>query len=168
MRCSRSYSSSRCFSWSVDATSEVEDTMAKSNPQTNCSNRSRSHLSSETAEQIAVVDFCDVMHIPIVHIPNEGKRSGRYGANLKRMGMRSGFPDLFIPIGSSRAHGLFIEMKYGDGKLSNEQRKWLVALRRADYEAYVCYNSEEAIHAIQYYISRTKGDIDGNADGEQV
>lgn len=40
--------------------------------------------SSETEEQEAAVEYCDLLHIPIVHIPNEGKRSLSYAAMLRK------------------------------------------------------------------------------------
>ena len=36
------------------------------------------YASSEDAEQEAVVEYCNLLHITIVHIPNEGKRSLSY------------------------------------------------------------------------------------------
>lgn len=78
--------------------------------------------SNEDLEQEAVIEWCDIKRIPIVHIPNEGKRSAAYAARLKRMGLRPGFPDLFIPVVRGRYHGLFIEMKYGGGRLSADQK----------------------------------------------
>ena len=74
-------------------------------------NQANAPKSSEAAEQEAVVEYCDVRHIPIVHIPNEGKRSVSYAAQLKRAGMRKGFPDLFVPLAREGFHGLFVEMK---------------------------------------------------------
>ena len=46
------------------------------------------YASSEDAEQEAVVEYCDLLHIPIVHIPNEGKRSLSYAAILKKRSNR--------------------------------------------------------------------------------
>ena len=112
--------------------------------------------SSESAEQIAVIDFCDLMKIPVVHIPNESKRSAIYGAMLKRMGLRSGFPDLFIPLARGIYHGLFIEMKYGKNKPTKEQEKWLVLLSAEGYACAVCYGADEAINIIKTYNRRSK------------
>lgn len=111
-------------------------------------------LSSETGEQEAVIQYCDLMHIPIVHIPNEGKRSASYGAKLKRAGLRRGFPDLFIPLARNGYHGLFIEMKYGKGKTSPEQKEWLECLSDNEYKAVVCYGAQEAIQEINNYTAK--------------
>lgn len=112
------------------------------------------YASSEDAEQEAVVEYCDLLHIPIVHIPNEGKRSLSYAARMKRMGLRSGFPDLFVPLARGKYHGLFIEMKYGKNKTTKEQKEWLERLSAEGYACAVCYNAAEAIKTIESYNRR--------------
>lgn len=53
------------------------------------------------------------------HVPNEGLRSPRTGAFLKRLGMLPGVSD-FIVIVKGKAH--FLEMKTAKGRQSAEQR----------------------------------------------
>ena len=119
-------------------------------------NEKTRHLSSETAEQEALIEYCDVRHIPIVHIPNEGKRSVSYAAQMKRMGLRNGFPDLFVPLAREGYHGLFIELKYGRGKTSPDQEEWLAFLSANGYRAVVCYGFEEAVREICRYAKNEK------------
>jgi hypothetical protein len=107
---------------------------------------------SETDDQIAVVEYCELRGIPIVHIPNESKRSVAYGAMLKRMGMRKGFPDLFVTLPRLGYHGLFIEMKTDKGKLSNDQRIWLTLLKNEGYLCRVCRSVEVALEIINKYV----------------
>lgn len=107
--------------------------------------------STEAEEQITVVDFCRISGIPVVHIPNEGKRSPWRGAEEVRMGLARGFPDLFLPIARGKYHGLMIEMKAQNGRLSAEQRGWLTTLRENGYATAVCYGAEEAINIIKKY-----------------
>lgn len=114
------------------------------------------YASSEDDEQEAVVEYCDLLHIPIVHIPNEGKRSLSYAARMKRMGLRSGFPDLFVPLAIGGYHGLFIEMKYGKNKTTKEQKEWLERLSAEGYACAVCYNAAEAINTIEKYNRRNQ------------
>ncbi len=55
-----------------------------------------------------------------IHVPNQGKRSGRYGNRLKAMGMLKGCPDLVFCY-----HGRFlaIELKKDlDSEISEDQR----------------------------------------------
>ena len=107
---------------------------------------------SEDAEQEALVRYCQLKSIPIVHIPNESKRSASYGAKLKRMGLAPGFPDLFIPKAVNGAHGLFIELKTAKGKTSKEQTKWINLLRAEGYRAYVCRGFDASKSAIELYL----------------
>lgn len=109
------------------------------------------YRSSETEEQKVVIEYCDLMRIPIVHIPNESPRSASYAAMLKRMGLRKGFPDLFVTRARNGYHGLFIEMKYGKGKPSKEQTEWLELLSSEGYACKICYTADEAIKVIEDY-----------------
>ncbi len=107
---------------------------------------------TEASEQEAVIQFCNYAGIDIVHIANEGKRSARYGAELKRLGMRKGFPDLFIPKALKGFHGLFIELKRDvTRKPTKEQLQWISKLNAEGYYATVCYGADAAIREIQKY-----------------
>ena len=110
----------------------------------------------ETNNQIVVVKYCDTIHLPIVHIPNEGKRSYATASVLKAMGLRAGFPDLFIPKASGSYHGMFIEMKSKDGRVSEQQSFWLSRLSINGYAVKVARSSAEAIKAIKKYINLDK------------
>ena len=88
-----------------------------------------------------------------IHIPNEGKRSPRMGAELKEMGMKPGFPDVFIFTARHGMHGMAIEMKRTKGgTVSPEQAKWIARLDRQGYAACVCYGWEEAAKVITRYM----------------
>ena len=107
----------------------------------------------EEDEQIAFVQWCDILNIPVIHIPNEGKRSAYMGAKLKRMGMRGGAPDLFIACARGEYHGLFIEMKVGKNKPTKKQIGWLQRLSEEGYACTVCYGTDEAIRATKKYLN---------------
>ena len=109
-------------------------------------------VKTEASEQEAVIQFCEYCGIDIVHIANEGKRSARYGAELKRLGMRKGFPDLFIPKVCKDFHGLFIELKRDiTCKPTKEQLHWISKLNGEGYYATVCYGADAAIREIKKY-----------------
>lgn len=110
----------------------------------------------ETNNQIVTVKYCDTIHLPIIHIPNEGKRSYATASVLKAMGLRKGFPDLFIPQAHGKYHGMFLEMKSKNGKISPEQSEWLSRLSLSGYAVKVAYSSTEAINAINKYINLDK------------
>lgn len=112
-------------------------------------------VSSEADEQATVIEFCEIMKIPVVHIPNEGKRTPRAGRELRRMGLRKGFPDLFFPAASKGFHGLFIELKRDrKSRVSKKQAEWLDYLSKQGYSAIVCYGAGEAIAKIREYFGR--------------
>lgn len=89
----------------------------------------------------------------LMHVPNEGKRSKRYGAELKRMGLKAGFPDLGLFVPRNNKSGLFLEMKVGRNKCTDNQKKWIRALMEQGYEVKVCYSCEEAIQVIKKYLN---------------
>lgn len=112
---------------------------------------------SESGEQEAVVEYCGYRGIEIVHIPNEGKRSERYGAELKRLGLRKGFPDLFLPKVRNGFYGLFIELKRDiSSKPTKEQLSWIAKLNAEGYLATVCYGADAAIREIENYFKETR------------
>lgn len=111
------------------------------------------YTSREEDEQIAFVQWCDILNIPVIHIPNEGKRSAYMGAKLKSMGLRGGVPDLLIPCARGGYHGLFIEMKVGNNKPTEKQKQWLQRLSEGGYACTVCYGTDEAIRATKKYFN---------------
>ncbi|SCI52166.1 VRR-NUC domain-containing protein [Intestinibacter bartlettii] len=89
----------------------------------------------------------------LMHVPNEGKRSPRYGAELKRLGLQAGFPDLALFVPRNGKAALFIEMKVGRNKCTDNQKKWIRNLLEQGYEVKVCYSCEEAIQVIKKYLN---------------
>lgn len=88
----------------------------------------------------------------LYHCPNGGTRNKLEAANLKRQGVKAGVPDLFLPVPRSSKHGLFIEMKVGRNKCTDNQKKWIRNLLEQGYEVKVCYSCEEAIQIIKRYL----------------
>lgn len=101
--------------------------------------------------QCAVVDFCAVKGIPIFAIPNGGDRHVAVAVKLKKEGVKSGVPDLFIPLIRDNYGGFFLEMKKKGGKLSDVQRFWLDQLEEEGYRVKVAFSVDEAIKAIEDY-----------------
>ena len=66
-------------------------------------------------------------------------------------GMLSGVPDLFLPVPKNGYHGLFIEMKYGSNKVTENQEKFLQNAANVGYAVSVCYSANEAIKRIKDY-----------------
>lgn len=85
-------------------------------------------------------------------IPNAARRSMRQGAWMKAEGMKAGVPDICLPWPSGGYHGLYIELKAGNGKATEAQREWITALDSAGYKAVVCYGWAKARQVIETYI----------------
>ena len=75
------------------------------------------------------------------HVPNEGKRSMFLHNHMKRMGLKSGCPDLIIEYPKGRI--LYVELKTKTGRLTPTQKLWA---------------SQSAIYETPHYI--VKGSID--------
>lgn len=97
-------------------------------------------------------------------VPNGGKRHPREAARLKAQGVKSGVPDIFLPLPSGRFHGLFIELKRpivkGEARpvVSKEQGAWLAMLAEQGYRAEVCHGWFEAQAVILDYLRGRHGD----------
>ena len=113
---------------------------------------------SEAEEQMAVIKWAELMSNKhpclkwLYHTPNGGSRNVAEAANLKRMGVKAGVPDLCLPYPSNGYHGLYIEMKRDGGRLTAAQRDYLAWLNENGYRAVVCYGTEHAIKVLEYYL----------------
>lgn len=91
-------------------------------------------------------------------IPNGGYRRPREAARMKLAGVKSGIPDIFLPVPRGEFHGLFIELKRpivkGEARpvVSPEQKHWLKELDAQGYMATVCYGWIEAKEVIENYL----------------
>jgi len=94
-------------------------------------------------------------------IPNGGDRRPSVAASLAAEGVRSGVPDLFLPVPRGAYAGLWIEMKkpteYGkkNGGRSDKQVEWHRKLIEQYYAVVTCYSWQAARDAILRYDRRT-------------
>lgn len=116
-------------------------------------------MRTEAEEQEAVMRWAEMslgVHPELAllfHIPNGGSRNKVEAAHLKRLGVKKGVPDLFLPVARKGYHGLFIEMKRERGSYaSEEQMIWLTNLRLEGYMAMVCRGYEHARNVIEEYL----------------
>lgn len=100
------------------------------------------------------------------HVPNEGKRSIVTGSRMKKAGLKSGVPDIILPVAHGGYIGLAIEMKYGKNTLTEKQSEWLIALARAGHKTAVCYSFESAKDMIERYLSSSHTVIVREVDEE--
>lgn len=89
----------------------------------------------------------------LYHIPNGGSRGKAEAGRFKAEGVKSGVPDICLPVARGEYHGLYIELKRRQGgRLSVNQRIWIDELRRQGYCATVCNGWEEAVAVIVAYL----------------
>ena len=114
---------------------------------------------TEQREQIAVIQWSQQPSIRgqypelalLFHIPNE--RSDKVQASiLKRMGVKRGVPDLYLPGPVGKYHGLWIEMKNQTGKVSSDQTWWIEHLKANGYATAVCYGWKQATEVLEWYL----------------
>ena len=114
--------------------------------------------SIEHKHQCGVIRWCKTMEVvhpelKLIHaIPNGGARNIATGAMLKREGVKAGVPDLFLPVPKNDYHGLYIEMKAGKNKPTQNQCWWAEQLQYQGYRVCLCYSSTLAIRAICDYL----------------
>ncbi len=113
---------------------------------------------SESQLQILIFDWCHVNRYRypelelLFHIPNGGYRNIATAKRLKAEGVKSGVPDLLLPIARGGYHGLFLEVKTKGGVVSNNQKLWLNTLSEQGYLTSVAYSFDEAIGVIKKYL----------------
>jgi hypothetical protein len=116
-------------------------------------------LLTERQEIIRFVRWGSLIDEVIIHFSNEGARSLRTGAILKKMGLRSGFPDCGLLRSSLKYHGAFIEMKQNRIYRPSEktttlwlnQQWWLDYLNSRGYYAIRAYGWKDAVEHLQQY-----------------
>lgn len=118
---------------------------------------------SEAHEQMAIVQWADSMSRStysdlgaLYAIPNGGSRHPVEAKNMKLAGVKSGVPDMFLPVARRGYHGLYIELKRRDvNVVSANQYEWLCKLHMRDYLVEVCRGYDEATKVLTWYLSGT-------------
>lgn len=89
----------------------------------------------------------------IFAIPNGGYRDKATAGKLKAEGVRAGVLDLFLPVARHGYHGIFIELKTGDNKPSEQQNEWMRKLRAQGYKCEVVWDQVvRAINLLEWYL----------------
>ena len=86
------------------------------------------------------------------HIPNGGKRSKAEAGRFRAEGVKSGVPDLCLPVPRGQYHGLYIEMKTESGHTSDEQEWWGERLQAQGYVWRVCHGWQAAVAVLEWYL----------------
>lgn len=86
-------------------------------------------MRSEDTEQINVVSWANwnANRYPelrwLFHVPNGGSRNKQEAVKFKQMGVKAGVSDLCLPYPKGIYCGLFIEMKYGNNRQQDTQKR---------------------------------------------
>ncbi len=110
----------------------------------------------EDDNQKALFDWA--AHIPELRwmhaIPNGGRRNAAEGARLKRQGVKSGVWDIHLPVVTYDYPGLYIELKAGKNKLTENQSEFGLHLKQQGYAHHVCYTWTDAKDKILRYLGK--------------
>lgn len=93
-------------------------------------------------------------------IPNGGARDRITAGRLRAEGVKSGIPDLCLPVARHGVHGLYIELKrphsssVNKGVVSDNQKQWIANLRVQGYGALACWGWEQARDVLIQYLSK--------------
>lgn len=115
-------------------------------------------MASESVEQICLFRWAngELSRHPelefMYHVPNGGHRSKTTAAKLKMEGVKSGVPDVTLPVARGGYHGLYIELKVKKNKPTENQKKWIEALKQNGYFVVVCYGWVDASEKILEYL----------------
>ena len=113
-------------------------------------------LKGEDLEQQTLFQYASLQPDPrwelLFAIPNGGHRHKTTGMLLKATGLKAGIPDICFPVASDPCNGLFIEMKFGKGRVQPAQAVWHNLLREQGYAVEVCYGAIDAIDTIKRYL----------------
>ena len=85
-------------------------------------------------------------------VPNGGQRNAITGAILKREGVRTGVFDLMLAAPRKGFSGLWLEMKWGDNKITKEQKAFKAMIEAEQGKCVVCYDWENAKNYIEEYL----------------
>jgi hypothetical protein len=88
-------------------------------------------------------------------IPNGGHRHKATAAKLHAEGVKSGVPDICLPVARKDHHGLFIEMKRTKGGVvAPIQKAWLGQLQKQGYSVAVCKGWVQAKDVLVEYLEK--------------
>ena len=109
---------------------------------------------NETDLQIVCARYLD--HLPNVlwcHVANERQTTMMRGGKLKKMGVKSGVPDILIFEGRGGFNGLAIELKFGRNKTTENQNHWLWGLFQRGWQTAVVTNFDEFQKIVDDYLA---------------
>lgn len=114
----------------------------------------------EFREQKALMEYAgikaktDLRWGLIFSIPNGGHRHIAVAKRMKAEGVKSGVPDLFLPVQCKGFGGLFLEMKKQKyGRITDNQKDWFEKLRKQGYKVCLAEGFEKAKNMVEWYLN---------------
>jgi hypothetical protein len=111
------------------------------------------YIGLESNLQISTIRYLDSIGLLCNHSANEIKANAQYYAKRAKMGVKRGFPDVSIFKPTEIYHGLFIELKVGYNKPTDEQYEWLDSLNKEGYLEFWTNSIDELMHVAERYIN---------------
>lgn len=111
----------------------------------------------ESQLQILCIEWFRAMYpqyrMLLFAIPNGGKRNVVTALRMKREGVISGVPDLFLSIGRNGYHGFYIEMKFGKNKMSQNQEKFFQYAKKHGYKCELINSFDQFVREVTFYVN---------------
>jgi hypothetical protein len=110
--------------------------------------------------QCAVANYLTLRHPGVLWTANPQagfKMTIGQAMMAQRMGYRKGTPDIMILEKRHHFAGLFLELKAKEGRVSEDQRKFLSALSDRGYATAVCFGYDQAVKTIDFYLGGGEG-----------
>ena len=85
-------------------------------------------------------------------VPNGGSRKLIEAKRLKGQGVVAGVSDLILLVPNRGYFALCIEMKFGKGKQTENQKEWQKAVEKEKYKYVICRSIDEFISEINNYM----------------
>jgi len=114
----------------------------------------KKYIGLEADFQTSCAIYLDSLDILWFHCPNEIKAKPHYLAKRRRQGVKSGVPDICILEPNKLYNGLFIELKVGYNKASDNQNKWLLELQKRGYKTLLTHSFDEFIDVVDDYFKK--------------
>jgi len=119
-------------------------------------------MGTQTSEHLEQSRFFAVIRRLALHdsrlqgafaIPNGFLDTKAKRIRASREGILSGVPDVFIPWPSGGHHGLFLEFKKADGRVTKAQESFLNLVASRGYKAKVVYGLRDALETLKAYLA---------------
>jgi hypothetical protein len=95
----------------------------------------------------------------LIAIPNGANVSDENRARLVREGLTAGAYDLQLIQPNRFYHGLFIEMKTDDGRVSHDQKRFKERAEAQGYKCVVCRSFDEFRAEIEQYLAASLSNL---------